>query len=166
MKHFLTFLFCAAILSANGQTNTDDGTPIYKKFPDVPPFTITALPDSSKFAKADLKRNRYTLIMIFSPDCEHCQVATEDMLAHFDKLKKVQIVMATPLEYRFIIPFYEKYQLKKYKNISIGRDPTYFLGQFYGVTNFPSIFLYDKKGKLIQNFEGSVSFEKIAEFLK
>lgn len=103
--------------------------------------------------------------MVFSPDCEHCQHATEDLLKHFDLFKNVQIVMATPLEYKFIPSFYKKYRLADYPNITIGRDPNYFLGSFYEVHNFPSIFLYDKKGNFVEVFEGSVSFEKIAKKL-
>lgn len=100
--------------------------------------------------------------MVFSPDCEHCRHATEDLLAHMPLFKNVQIVMATPLEYRFIMPFYLAYKIDRYPNIIMGRDPAYFLGSFYHVKNFPSIYLYDKKGKLSHAYEGSVSFAKIA----
>ena len=138
---------------------------MYKRYPTIPPFTITKVPDSTKFTKADLKKKQATLIMIFSPDCEHCQHATEDMLAHFSLFKNVQIVMATPLEYQFILPFYSAYKIAAHPNITMGRDPSYFLGTFFSVHNFPAIFLYDKKGKFVQSFEGSVSFEKIATYL-
>lgn len=153
-------------MTAFAQTNAIDSLPVYKRFPDVPPFTITRVPDSTQFSKADLHKNQNTIVMVFSPDCEHCQHATEDMLSHFNLFKKVQIVMATPLEYRFIVPFYYKYQISKYPNITIGRDPTYFLGQFYSVHNYPAIFLYNKKGKFVKSFEGSVPFTKIASYLK
>ena len=103
--------------------------------------------------------------MIFSPDCHHCQVATRDLLAHMDLFKDVQIVMATALEYKYIKPFYDDFQLSNYKNITVGWDRTYFLGSFFGIKEFPSIFLYNKKGKFVANFEGSVPFTKIAESL-
>ncbi|MCP9750239.1 thioredoxin fold domain-containing protein [Ferruginibacter sp. HRS2-29] len=161
-KILLAVLWLLAFKAGSAQT---DSLPIYKRFPAVPPFSIVRLPDSTRFVKADLKKKKATLIMIFSPDCEHCQHATEDLLKHAGLFKNVQIVMATPLEYQFIVPFYEKYRLAEHPNITVGRDATYFLGQFFSVHNYPSIFLYDKKGNFKEGFEGSVSFEKIATYL-
>jgi thioredoxin-related protein len=162
MKYLVLILLACMSLSVSAQ---QDSLKVYERFPDVPPFKITRLPDSTQFSKSDLQKKTATLIMVFSPDCEHCQHATEDLLKHIDLFKKVQVIMATPLEYRFIEPFYTHYKIADYPGIVIGRDPTNFLGSFFGIKNFPSLFLYDRKGKFVQAFEGSVSFEKIASFL-
>ncbi len=154
-----------AILCFKSGFAQQDSLPVYKRFPEIPPFTIIKLPDSTKFAKTDLKKKKATIIMVFSPDCEHCQHATEDLIKHIDLYKDVQIVMATPLEYRFIEPFYLHYKLADYPNITVGRDASYFLGSFYKLTNYPTIILYDNKGNFKDRFEGSVSFEKIATYL-
>ncbi|MDB5202552.1 MAG: redoxin protein [Ferruginibacter sp.] len=152
-------------ISFNSFGQATDSLPVYQRFPTVPPFSIMRYPDSTKFVKDDLKEKQPVLVMVFSPDCDHCQHATEDLLRNMDKFKKVQIVMGTPLAYNFIKPFYDKYELSKYPNIFIGWDASYFLGTFYGVRNYPSLYLYDKKGKFVKGYEGSVSFAKIAEDL-
>ncbi len=162
MKFFILIVFASLTLPAFAQ---QDSLKLYERFTDLPPFKITRLPDSSQFTKADLKKKVATLIMVFSPDCEHCQHATEDLLNHISLFKNVQVLMATPLEYRFIVPFFEHYKIKDYHGIVIGRDPTNFLGTFFSITNFPSMFLYNRKGKFVKAFEGSVSFIKIASFL-
>jgi hypothetical protein len=163
LKKYL-LAFCLLFAFKAGFTQ-QDSLPVYERFPTIPPFSIMRLPDSSKFTKADLKKKKATIIMIFSPDCEHCQRATEDLLAHAALFKNVQIVMATPLEYQFITPFYEHYKLAQQHNITVGRDATYMLGTFYQIHNFPSIYLYDKKGNYKEHFIGDVSFEKIATYL-
>lgn len=99
--------------------------------------------------------------MIFSPDCEHCRHETEELLKHADLFKKIQIVMASPLEYEFIKQFYDEFKLADHPNFYVGKDPGYFLGTFYHVRAFPSIFLYDKKGNFVKFFDGSVPVEEI-----
>jgi thiol-disulfide isomerase/thioredoxin len=139
-----------------------DSLPVYKQFPDIPPFSIFKVPDSTKFTKDNLKKKEPLVLIMFSPDCEHCQKETDSLLANITLFKKVQIVMASPLDYIHIKEFYEKYKIAEYPNITIGKDPIWFLGQYYKVRNFPTIVVYDKDGKFVKIFEGSVSVRKIA----
>ena len=159
-KLVIVSLLCGYGLIAFAQADT---TYLYLRFPTVPPISIIKAPDSTRFTKEDLFTKTATLVMIFSPDCGHCQHETEDLLAHINLFKKVQIVMATPLEYRYVKKFYTDYNLANYPNITIGTDPGYMLGTFFHVRNMPSLFLYDKRGDLLKAFDGSVSVEKIAE---
>jgi len=142
-----------------------DSTLIYLRFPTVPPFNIIKVPDSTRFTKDDLSKKKATVIIIFSPDCDHCQQATKELTAHIKLFKKAQIVMASPLEYSYLKKFYDDYKIAGYPNIIIGRDAGYFLGTFYHVRSFPAIFVYDKKGNFLKAFDGTVPVEKIAEIL-
>jgi thioredoxin-related protein len=139
----------------------EDTSLLYLRFPNIPPFRIIKVSDSTAFTKADLSTKKATMIMVFSPDCEHCQHETEELKKHAELFKKIQIVMVSPIDHRFIRQFYEDYKLSEYPNITIGRDPGYFLGTFYKVRSFPSIFLYDKKGNFVKKFDGSTPVEEI-----
>ena len=143
----------------------DPSLPIYMRFPSVPPFKIIKLPDSSFFKKDDLRKKKATLIMIFSPDCDHCQKATKGLIANAGLFKKIQIVMGSSASYESISHFYRDFAIAGQSNIIMGWDPGFFLGSFYSITTFPSIFLYNKKGVYVQKFEGHVPFTKIAEQL-
>ena len=123
------------------------------------------VPDSTAFTKANLAKKKATIILVFSPDCEHCQRETKELIANIDLFKKAQIVMSSPLDYGYIKRFYEEYKIADYPNIIMGRDPGYFFGTFYKIRSFPAIFLYDKKGNFVQAFDGNVPIEKIAKFL-
>lgn len=73
--------------------------------------------------------------------------------------------MASLLDYGQIKQFYDDYKIADYPNIIMGRDPSYFLGSFFNIRSFPAMFLYDKKGKLIKAFDGSVPVTIIASYL-
>ena len=137
----------------------------YLRFPTVPPFKLTKISDSTYFTKDDLKKKTATIVMVFSPDCEHCQEETKEITANIQLFKKTQIVMASPLEYSYLKKFYDEYKIADYPTITMGRDPSYFLGSFYGVKAFPAIFVYNKKGKLVNWFSGSTPLNKILDSL-
>ena len=160
-------LFLLSLLTTMGQLifAQADTSLLYLRFPNIPPFSITRVPDSTKFVKDDLKKKTATIIMVFSPDCDHCQHETKQLTANIALFKKAQIVMASPLDYAAIKKFYIDYNLADYPNIIIGRDPSYFLGTFYHIRSFPAIFVYDKKGNFVQAFDGSIPVEQIAAVL-
>ncbi|MBS1509829.1 MAG: thioredoxin family protein [Bacteroidetes bacterium] len=164
MKKYLCFAVLLLLGKlASAQTDT---SLLYLRFPVVPSFKLTKLPDSTIFTKDNLKKKKPTIIIMFSPDCEHCQAETKSLTAHIDLFKKAQIVMASPLEYNYLKKFYNEYHIADYPNITMGRDPSYFLGTFFKVRSFPAIFVYDKKGNYVTNFSGSVPVEQIANALQ
>ena len=158
-KSLMLLLSIAAFCTVKAQL---DSTALYLQFPDVPPFTIQTAPDSVTFAKADLKKRKPTLIILFSPDCDHCKHETKLLKTDIALLKNVQIVMVSFLNFDLIKKFYEDFQLADYPSITVGRDSKFFLGTFYKLHTYPSMFLYNKKGKFVQHFEGNVEIKKIA----
>ena len=159
---FIAIILIAAFQKVDAQS---DSIPVYQRFPILPVFNIMTAPDSLKFTKDDLKKKKPTVIILFSPDCSHCQIVTKDLIEHIDLYKKAQIIMVSSLDFNNIKKFYEDYKIADHPNITMGRDGSYFLGSFYKITSFPSIFVYNKKGKFVKSFEGSVKMEKIAESL-
>jgi thioredoxin-related protein len=160
-KLLLCFVWILSVQSLFAQA---DSLPIFRRFPNVPPFTIMALPDSTSFKKEDLSNRTKLMLVLFSPDCDHCRHFTRDLLSHYDLFKKVQIVMASSMDYSIIQSFYSEFNIARYPAIQMGRDVNYFLGTFFQVTQFPSVFLYNKKGQLIQSFSGTIDVEKLATF--
>jgi peroxiredoxin len=154
----LSLFFGFAAYSQSGQT--DSVSPAYLRFPTVPPFQLLQVDSASTFTKDDLKKNQQVLLMYFSPDCEHCQHQTEDILQDIKAFKKIQIVMATYQPFESMKSFYDKYGLAKY-NIHVGRDTKFILPPFFKIKSLPFMALYDKKGNLITTFEGNQKVNKI-----
>jgi thioredoxin-related protein len=165
VKKLLLLLITSLFSLASMAQASIDTLPPYKKEPYLPAINLIAAPDSTKLTKENLKRKRKTLVIIFSPDCGHCTYATEELLKDFNAFKKINIVMATPLAYNYVKKFYDDYKLAAYPNIHVGYDKGFFLGTFYAVKSYPVIFLYDKKGNLLQEFDSSVKWETVANFL-
>ncbi len=155
-------LLCCWVLSVSCFAQQDTSL-LYLRFPTIPPFKLIKVPDSTYFTKDDLKKKTPTIVMVFSPDCEHCQEMTKQITANIKLFKKAQIVMATPVGFSYVKKFYEEYKISNYSAITMGRDPTYFLGTFYKVRSFPAIFIYNKKGQLVNWFTGEVELKKIVD---
>ncbi len=156
------FLFVA--LSASAQPLSDT-IPVYKRFPELPKFTIMRLPDSTSFTREDLPRKKPSIIMLFSPDCEHCKHAMHDLLAKYDEWKNAELVLVSSLDFEHIRKFYDDYQLSKYPNIVIGRDGSFYLGSFYKIRSYPSLYVYDKKQKLVTEFLGKINPDDLLKVL-
>ncbi|MFN0082461.1 MAG: peroxiredoxin family protein [Ferruginibacter sp.] len=153
--------FCSSSFS---QTTAQE--PAYKRLPAIPPFTIALAVDSVSFSKENVRGKRPVLIMVFSPDCSHCIEATHDLVANIQKFKKVEIILASSLSMASVNTFYAENKLSMYSNIHVGYDRNNFLGSFYEVLSFPSIFLYDKKGKFKEDFTDHYKFEHIENLCK
>ena len=169
---FLVLIFFAFRLNAQKTATADSATapvatpmPTYERINEVPPFNILLVNDSSMFAKSALLKKKKTLIIIFSPTCEHCKHATEKMVADYKKFKDINVVMASVSRYDAVKKFYDEYKLQDYPNIKVGVDADYFLGKFYEVRNYPAIFLYDRKGFFKKFFNSSYSMDDIAKEL-
>lgn len=104
--------------------------------------------------------------MLFNPDCDHCQHETEEIIKNIDHLKDVQIVMATMMPFVQMKSFYEKYDLQRFENITVGEDFQYTLPSFYKVRFMPYLAIYNKKGNLLTTFEGSMKMEDLINTLK
>lgn len=166
MKRFTIILLLAVIgIKGFAQAPTDTSL-LYLRFPIVPTFKLINIADSSIFTKQHLKKNKATVIIIFSPTCENCVEETKELKEKIALFKKAQIVMVSPLDFNYLKDFYKENDIEQYPVITMGRDPSYFLGTFYKVRSLPSIFVYNKKGNLVKSFIGSTPVDEIAAALK
>ncbi|HVU53454.1 MAG TPA: protein disulfide isomerase family protein [Puia sp.] len=157
------FLFAQQTPAAPAtQTQTQDEAP-YLKFPTIPPFHLLKLDSATYLTKDDLKKHHLTIVMFFSPTCDHCKHQTESILSNFKKFKDMEIVMATYQPFSEMREFYTEYHLAEHPNIKLGRDEKFFLAPFYKIRNLPYLALYDKKGNLITTFEGTQKVETILD---
>lgn len=164
-KIFLLASFISiAFLSFCQQDSTQ--VPPFKRFPTVPPFKLLETDSSTYFTKYDLPKNKPVLIIVFNPDCEHCQHETEQIIQNIDHLKNIQIVMATMMPFDMMKSFYEKYDLKRFENITVGKDMQYMLPSFFQMHFMPYLAMYNKKGNLLTTFEGSMKIDDLISTFK
>lgn len=166
MKKCLSFLlFAFFYVSAFAQMDSSILAP-YKRYPTLPPIQLLLSDSSTMYTKAQLPANKTTLFVVFNPDCSHCQHETEEMVAHKEELKDVQIVMITMQPIWMMKDFISKYGLADFSNVVVGKDIYYILPGFFDIHNLPYLAMYNKKGNLIGGFEGSLPIEKLIQILK
>lgn len=168
MKRLLFIAGCICISGYGfSQKNaaTDKRTD-YIKNETFPDFTVYTAPDSSHFTKEDLKKKKATLLMIFSPECGHCQNETRELTKNIDHFRNAQILMVTWLPYSEMLNFYHTYQIAKYPQITMGWDKTDFFLPYYHVQSYPDLVVYNKKGKYVKSFSGDIKMEEVWKALE
>lgn len=164
MKRLIAVLaFVFAALAAFAQNNSE---PAYKRFPTLPPLKILLTDSTTWYTKANIPVKKATMIVIFDPECDHCQHETEEIVKNIDKFKDITIVMASPAQFPKIKSFYARYNLKRFSNIVMGRDTGHVLPTFYKISSLPFLAFYNKKGDLIDVFEGNLGVPKILQKFK
>jgi thioredoxin-related protein len=164
MKFFLFLCLFTATLAAKAQNNLD--VPPYKRFPSLPPLQLLLGDSTTKYAKDNIPANKPVLIMMFDPECSHCQQSAEEMYQHKDKLKDIQIVLATIAPIYQMNSFMQKYKLLEMKNVVAGKDIYFLLPPFFSMRSFPFLASYNKKGDLIEGMEGSFPVDKVIQKIK
>jgi thiol-disulfide isomerase/thioredoxin len=145
---------------------TDTTNNYVNRFTTLPAFNIISIPDSAAFTNEKLKKNAPLVIMFFSPDCDHCQNETKELLAYKKELKDIQLLMISVAPYREIKDFYDLFNLSSMPNIKLGQDLNFKLGSIYKLRTYPSIFIYDAKGTLAKAFVGNIGIPAILDALK
>lgn len=154
------FIFVATCITFGALAQIDTSQK-YFKLPTIPSFSIIKVPDSSSFTNNQLQTNKPTILVFFDPDCDHCQLATKNITAKIDQLKDVQIIMVSIYDFGKMKKFYKDYKIAKYPNITLARDGIYDLVRFYNVSAIPDVYVYDKKGKLLNHFKKDIPVDEI-----
>ena len=159
----LTVFISSALLM---QAQKDSSAKNFLKYENIPAFTVYTTPDSSAFSNKNLDKSKPFIIMFFSPDCEHCQKETKELIAYKQELKNIPILMVSPSSYAAVKQFYVDYNLAALPNIKLGQDVNYALGSLFQLRQFPSMFVYDHTGKLAKAFVGNIDVPAVLNAVK
>jgi len=155
---FILSLFATMSLLAQG--NIDPNAPFLKD-KNIPKFTLN-LTTGKSFSNTQIPKSKYTCIIIFSPDCSHCQDEATELTKNADKFKSVFFIWNSYKEMADIKAFATKYGLDKQSNVIVGRDPEFSIPVFFRPRMTPFVALY-ANGQLLKVYEQGV---KVPELLK
>lgn len=166
MRYLLTFFAVSVIsLSSFGQADAGKTPPAYTQYP-LPQFSVLLSDSSTWYTKDHLPKGKKVVLMLFSPDCDHCKHETETIKKNIEVFKKAHILMVTTLPLEKMKEFTKHYGLDQYKNITVAKDPKYFFASYYKIRYLPFIAIYDKKHEFIKTFEGNPKWEEFAKAVK
>lgn len=173
MRKILLLFIVFGILATNAIAQEKIDSAVYKsnqlhkKNQTLPDFNITRL-DRTLFNTRDIPKGRKLMVIIFSPDCEHCKNFTKRILTGIDSLKSIDFYFVTPVhDTNALRRYYTDFNMGGYKNIKIvGRDAEFFLTDFYMAKHFPWPMLYDEHKKLIKIFDSETYTGDIYKYIK
>jgi thioredoxin-related protein len=130
---------------------------------EIPYFTLYTL-DSQRFTKESFDTKRTKLILYFNSECEHCEKQAKWLSKDIELLSDLEMVFVSFEEMNAIKKFRDLYNFNQ-KNVKFLQDARLTFSNIFEVESFPSILIYNKKGRLIHKFEGETKVEKLLEFI-
>jgi hypothetical protein len=153
------------------QTTTQTQSPVfdttapYIKNPHIPNFSLVSAADDKEITQSNLPTNyKYTCIIIFSPDCSHCEHEAAELNKNADKFKDVLFIWDSYREMDNIKKFASKYNLLGHPNIIIGRDPAFTIPSFFRPKMTPFVALYEK-GNFVKVWGQGVEVDELLKLI-
>ena len=126
----------------------------------LPSFSFYKL-DNTPFTDDSVANNTDRLIiMLFSPDCEHCQYTAKSYVQHKQQLESSKILMVTVADSLSTAKFYADYGLNTLPNIVILRDPKMAFPKTFGAGLVPTFLVYRNR-KLVNKFVGETKVDNL-----
>ena len=150
-------LLCAFSLSTAAQPDTQ------KK---IPPFKIL-LSNGTYFSPEKLTRKKPVVLIYFAPDCDHCRTLMQSFFKNANEFKNSEVVMITFKPLEDVVRFVYDNSVAKYPNIRVGTEGnSFFIRNFYKLTNTPFVAVFNKDGQLIKSYRKISSAEELMADLK
>jgi thioredoxin-related protein len=127
-----------------------------------PVMTFTLL-DGSKIDAQSL--NEKMVLILFQPDCDHCQQEAKQIKNRLEAFKDYQLYFISSHPMEIIEKFAKDYGLYKKENVHFGATTVESVLDNYGAISAPSIYIYTKEGRLVEEFEGQVDIEMVIRHL-
>ncbi len=151
-------LFCCST-SADKKTEKDQ----IRAANDLPNMTISFLDGSQMHAK---KLEGNTIIILFFPDCDHCQREATQIQNNLGRFKNYTLYFVATTPKQEIEKFAMDYKLKNYKNVRFGTITVQEVLSNFGSVATPSLYIYSSEHKLVQTFNGETDIQTILKYIK
>lgn len=161
-KYFATLIMIASSFAASFMAAAQNDTLPYLKNTEMPALTFLNL-DSTEFNTFNIPRGDNSVLIYFSPTCDHCEMLTQEIIQHLDSFSKTEFYMISPVDLSVTREFDKKYNVSRQKNMHIYKDAQHLFGTYYGVRYLPFMVIYDKKKQLIKAAEGGMKMSELIE---
>jgi peroxiredoxin len=129
---------------------------------DLPALQVTGI-DGKNFSAKNLKGK--TVIVMYQPDCDHCQREATQIQQNIASFKSYQIYFITTATAAEIKKFAADYKLSTHANVHFGTTTLGNILSTYGPVETPSMYIYNATGGLIKKFNGETDIQIIKKHL-
>ncbi|WP_068596405.1 TlpA family protein disulfide reductase [Vaginella massiliensis] len=162
MRLFITLCLLLTVGFTAAQQNN------YELPKTIPDFQYLDIHQNKLYSNVDLPRKGNTLIVFYTTECIHCQIAVQHMSENFERFKNTHVVMITTYDKAAIEAFVNNFApaMKDAKNVTWLQDTNdEFLFTFNPIS-YPSFYLYDKSRNLLTYKKGSIEFRDVFDYVK
>lgn len=127
----------------------------------LPPFQML-LSNGKVFKAQHLPMGKPIIMVYFSPNCEHCETVTKQLVNNQAVLKKASIAMITYLSITDVNRFVKKFTLNQFDNIYVGTEGnSFFVRNYYKIKEMPFVALHNKNGDFIQSYSKEIDIKNL-----
>lgn len=140
----------------------------YKK-PGAPiPMFVLQKSNGGYLIPSHLKKNKPVMIMIFSPQCEHCGTVIDSLKNIRTAIKETQMIfVAEERNKEFMQGFIAHEGIGAdalFKNIGVNKGEL--IAALYTHKILPQLIFYDEHHQLVKILDGQYGFEEVRKYLK
>jgi hypothetical protein len=115
----------------------------------------------------DLANKANLFVMMFNPNCSHCQDETVRLGQNSALFKKSKLVLvAAPNMQSYIRDFIKYTHFEQYPFMYLGIDSSDFTKKAFLYKALPQINIYNKHRELIKIFSGEVAIDSLEEYIQ
>jgi len=170
MRKIVCLLGCLLMLANDtvAQKKMVPNQPDYRKIgAPLPPFVLQKTTGGA-FTNTNLKPGKPVMMMIFSPQCEHCAYTIDSIKNNAALFKNTQLVLvAEDRNKQYMKGFISKVNIGAnplFKNIGTERgNLVYYI---YNYQILPQVNFYNSNNKLEKSFTGTAPFDSLKMYIK
>lgn len=132
----------------------------------IPNFSINLVPKGT-LTPYMLKQNQPVLIMIFSPECEHCAHILDSLKMLRSSFKTTQVILVAEERHKKLMEsFVEREHLKDDALFKYVGNSDNLIGAIYTYKVLPQLVFYDNKFRLVKIFDGNYKMDAVKKYVK
>lgn len=132
---------------------------------DMPAFSFTQF-NGEPYTRDSLRSGVPTVLVLFDPDCEHCQEELTTIQQSIAAFQGVELLLVSPADRSRLIPFASEKGLNSLPGVRVlGTEAPHFL-ELFGTTKMPTTFFYGGDRMLRQEEVGRLKEGELLEGLE
>ena len=129
----------------------------------LPEFNILLADSVTCIHTKNIPEGTPVVLFYFNPHCPYCRAQIAEITENMDELKGIRFYMITSFPLSDMKRFLSENQASKYQNITIGRDPSNYLNDYFNIGEGHYMAIYGKDKRLTSTFRGKVYKKVIKE---
>ena len=143
-----------------------DGKAHLKTIKTLPDFNVISITNNQSVNSHILSAGKPIIFFYFSPECEHCQKETRDLIDHIDELRNVKLAWITNDPIDSLKVFYKHFRLDTIPDSFVGSDTKFSFYRIFLPPATPYIAIYDRHQALLKVYYEEVDISNIINVIR